>query len=148
MSGSLKDWLKFGWLKEHKTSRQEIAGLLAVAERDLSACKTPDLHNDWRFNIACNAALQLASAALAISGYKAERANHHYRVIESLAHTLGADTRTIKKFDAFRKKRNISDYEQADIVSDAEADDMRRLAEKLHIDLTTWIRKNHPDYDG
>ena len=40
MKVSLQDWLKFGWLKEHKTSRQEIADLLAVADRDLEACQT------------------------------------------------------------------------------------------------------------
>src|SRR5882672_263426 len=49
MSNTLKDWLKFGWLKEHKTSAEEVGDLLAVADRDLSACKTPDLHNDWRY---------------------------------------------------------------------------------------------------
>jgi hypothetical protein len=54
---SLEDWQKFGWLKVHKTNRNEIAELLAVADRDLGASKTPGLHNDWSFNIAYNAAL-------------------------------------------------------------------------------------------
>src|SRR5580658_7764689 len=111
MSVSLEDWRKFGWLKEHKTSRQEIADLFAVADRDLTVSKTPGLHNDWRFNIAYNAALQLATAALAAAGFQAERAGHHYRVIECLGLTLGTDTTTIQKLDIFRKKRNISDYE-------------------------------------
>ena len=39
MSNSLQDWLRFGWLKEHKTSPEEIASLLAVADRDLTACE-------------------------------------------------------------------------------------------------------------
>ena len=68
MSGVLEEWLKFGWLKEHAASREELADLLAVVDRDLRACDTPQLHNDWRFNIAYNAALQLATAALAIAG--------------------------------------------------------------------------------
>src|SRR5258708_38587023 len=122
---SLQDWLKFGWLKTHQTSRHEIADLLAVADRDLAACQTPGLHNDWRFNIAYNAALQLASAALAAAGYQAERSNHHHRVIESLGLTLGVDAATIRMFDTFRKKRNISDYERAGGVSNLEADEMR-----------------------
>src|SRR5208337_3245986 len=46
-----------------------------------------------------------ATAALAASGYQAERANHHYRVIDSLSLTLGTDAETIKKFDIFRKRR-------------------------------------------
>lgn len=146
MSNSLKTWLSNGWLKEHTTSRDEIASLLAVADRDLAASETPGLHNDWRFNIAYNAALQLASAALAISGYTAERNNHHYRVIDSLTHTLSLDPAIIRKFDLYRKKRNISDYERADTISDAEADDMRKLALQLRTALLAWIRKHHPQY--
>lgn len=34
---SFQDWLEFGWLKAHKTSRQEIADLFAVADRDIAA---------------------------------------------------------------------------------------------------------------
>jgi len=51
MKTSLQDWLKNGWLNEHKTSRQEIAGLFGVADRDIAACRTPGLVNDWRFNL-------------------------------------------------------------------------------------------------
>jgi len=143
---SLEDWLKFGWLKEHKTSRQEIADLLAVADRDLQACQTPDLVSDWRFNIAYNAALQLATAALAAAGYEAERTNHHYRVIHSLEFTLGVDATAIGKFDVFRKKRNITDYERVDTISETEAEEMRQLAETLRDNVDTWIRKNHPHF--
>jgi hypothetical protein len=138
---SLSDWLQFGWLKEHKTSDQEIADLLAIADRDLQACKTPGLIPDWRFNIAYNAALQLATAALAAAGFQAERTNHHYRVIHSLEFTLGKDAATIRKLDVFRKKRNITDYERADTISDREAEEMRKLAEALRADLAVWLRK-------
>src|SRR5260370_3580945 len=131
MKATLADWHKNGWLKEHKPSREEIADLFAVADRDLAACQTPGLINDWRFNIAYNAALQLASAALAASGYQAERANHHYRVLHSLEFTLGADPATIRKLDVFRKKRNITDYERAGTISDIEAADMLDLPGKL-----------------
>lgn len=45
----------------HKTNRNKIAELMVVVDRDLAASKTPGLHNDWIFNIAYNAALQLAT---------------------------------------------------------------------------------------
>ena len=61
---SLKDWLKNGWLVEHKTSPQEITDLLGVMDRDLADCETPGLSPDWRLNIAYNAALQAATALL------------------------------------------------------------------------------------
>jgi len=56
------DWLKFGWIREHRPSRQEIEDLFAVADRDLDACLTPSLVADWKFNIAYNAALQWLAA--------------------------------------------------------------------------------------
>lgn len=141
---SLPDWLKFGWVREHKPNRQEIAALFAVADRDIQACRTPELVADWQFNIAYNAALQLTTAALAAAGYQAERANHHYRVIQSLEFTVGVEAAAIRKFDVFRKKRNITDYEMADTISDAEVREMREFAEELRGRVEAWIREHHP----
>jgi len=108
---TLRDWLKNGWLVEHKTSPREVADLLAVADRDLRECRTKGLGPDWRLNIAYNSALQSATAALAAAGYRPAREAHHYRTIQSLAHTIGADSALVAHFDAFRKKRNIAGYE-------------------------------------
>ena len=36
---SLKDWLKNGWLVEHKTSPTEIVDLMMIANRDLADCR-------------------------------------------------------------------------------------------------------------
>jgi hypothetical protein len=118
---SLKDWLKNGWLVEHKTSPAEIADLLGVIGRDLADCETSGLSPDWRLNIAYNAALQAATAARAASGYRAVREAHQYRVIESLVHTIGADRKLIAQLDRFRKKRNIGEYDRVGTVSDQEA---------------------------
>jgi len=142
---SLKDWLKNGWLVEHKTSRAEIADLLGVIDRDLDDCETSGLSADWRLNIAYNAALQAATAALAASGYRAAREAHHYRVIQSLAYTIGADRQLITQFDRFRKKRNIGEYDRAGTVSDQEAGEMVALAKNLRDDMHTWLRKHYPE---
>src|ERR1700752_2353450 len=131
MTVSLENWQKNGWLKAHQTSKNEIRDLVAIADRDIAAARTPGLHNDWSFNIAYNAALQIATAALAASGYQAERMNHHYRVMDSLSETLGTDGDTVAMFDLFRKKRNTSDYERAGAVSDGEVKAMCELAERL-----------------
>jgi hypothetical protein len=58
--------------------------------------------------------------------------------------TLGTEAGSIKKFDIFRKKRNISDYERADTISASDVEEMRSLAEKLRVDFEAWIQKNHP----
>lgn len=141
----LRDWLINGWLVKHKSTRQEIADLVEVAERDLNDCLTSGLSADWRLNIAYNAALQIATAALAAAGYRAGREAHHYRVIQSLAYTIKADTSLIKQFDAFRKKRNIGGYERAGLVSDHEASEMVSLAEYLKSEVLDWLKKHYPD---
>jgi len=141
---SLQNWLNNGWLVEHRTSPQEIADLFGVADRDLSDCQVTDISPDWRMNIAYNAALQAATAALAAAGYRAAREAHHYRVIQSLAFTIGADSKLITRFDSFRKKRNIGGYEQAGLVSNRETDEMIALAKQLRKNTEKWIRDNYP----
>jgi hypothetical protein len=88
-------------LTEHKTSQQEIADLLALADRDLNDCQVKNLSEDWRLAIAYNAALQCAAAALAACGYRAARQAHHYRVIQSLVHTIGADAKLVAQLNAY-----------------------------------------------
>lgn len=141
---SLQDWLNQGWVTEHKSSAHEIKGLLALVERDLHDCRTGQLSADWRFNIAYNAALQAATAALAAAGYRAARDGHHYRVIQSLGLTIGAASGTVRHLDAFRKKRNLSSYEVGGRISDQEANEMAKLAEKLRDEVQRWIKANHP----
>jgi hypothetical protein len=145
MSVSLSDWLKNAWLIEHEPSPQEIADLLSVIDRDLNDCESPGLSPDWQLNIAYNAALQIALSGLASAGYRVARESHHFRAIQSLALTLGSDHGLIAQLDAFRKKRNISDYERAGGVSTKEAEEMIALAHRLRADLMKWLRETHPE---
>ena len=142
---SLENWLQNSWLVQHATSGQEIANLLALADRDLAACQVKDLPADWSFAIAYNAALQAATAALAAGGYRASRDNHHYRVIQSLEFTIAPEPKFIDTFDAFRKKRNVSSYDLAGAVSDVEAAEMLSLAKELRKQVETWVRKTRPE---
>jgi uncharacterized protein YdcH (DUF465 family) len=141
---SLADWERNGWLTRHTTSPGEILDLLDVVERDLGDSATEGLSSDWRLNIAYNAALQAATAALSAAGYRAARDQHHYRIIQSLRETIGADARVVTAFDAFRKKRNISGYDRAGLVSDAEVKAMRAMALQLRDEVLAWLRRGHP----
>lgn len=146
---SLKNWRDNGWLSDHKTSAREISDLLSVADRDLSDCESPGLSPDWQLSIAYNAALQTATAALAACGYRAGRDAHHYRVIQSLAHTIKTGHELIDQFDRFRKKRNIGGYEAAGRISQQESDEMKKLAKELYGQVVRWLRQNHADlFDG
>jgi hypothetical protein len=141
---SLADWLRNSWLVEHKASAEEIAALLAIVERDLANAKLPGLADDWKFSIAYNAALQAATAALAASGCRAGREQHHYRTIQSLSLTIGWAPAKVDRFDRLRKKRNIAGYETAGVVSEREAQEMRELAVALRDDVLAWLKTEHP----
>jgi hypothetical protein len=142
---TLKNWLDKGWLSEHRTNSAEIAELMMLADRDLKDCQAGDLSPHWKLAIAYNAALQMATAALSASGYRASHEAHHYRIIQSLRYTVKADPHLVVYFDKFRKKRNIGGYERAWAVSDKEATEMFALAIRLRQEIEDWLRKNHPD---
>ncbi len=101
---------------------------------------------EGRFQFGYNAALSMASAALHTSGYRTNSnvAGHHAKTVQSLEHTIGADAALVRKFDAFRRKRNRISYDKPLPVSDQEAADMLALAEKLRRDVEARIREKHP----
>jgi len=68
---TLKQLLADGKLVKHRTSRQEIASLLKVVERDITDASIEAVSADRRFAIAYNAALQLATIVLYCKSYKA-----------------------------------------------------------------------------
>src|SRR4030095_12768582 len=123
----------------------EVRDLFAVIERDLADADLAGLSPDWRLNIAYNAALQAATAVLAASGYRAAREAHHYRVIQSLAHTIDAPKPFISRLDLFRKKRNLGEYERAGAVSEQEAKEMIGLARELNAEIHRWFSTHHPE---
>lgn len=142
---SLQDLLNEGRLTTHKTSKQEITRLLALFDRDIADAQVKILSGDRRFATAYNAALMVSTAALAVSGYRSSTEGHHYWTIQSLAFTLNLDSKTITKFNKFRQKRNISDYERTGMVSEQEVKEMITLAKKLRAVLVDWLKKEHPE---
>ena len=145
---SLEDWLNEGRLKAHKSSQNEIEQLFAVFERDMKDAQAEGLSDDRRFTTAYNAALMVARAALAASGYRTSGEGNHYWTIQSLAFTLKPDAKTVKKFNKFRQKRNITDYEMIGRISEQEVAEMIALAQELRDMLTKWLKKNHSELMG
>jgi len=45
---SLQSWADNGWLRAHRTSRQEVGELLKIVERDLQDARAGGLSEDWR----------------------------------------------------------------------------------------------------
>ena len=142
---SLESWRQNGWLSAHEPSRQEIDDLLAIVDRDLKDCRSEGLSADWRFNIAYNAILQSATAALAAAGYRASRDSHHYRILQSLGLTVGVPAQTLRYLDALRKKRNLTGYERIGAVSDREVGEIIETAEMMRHKVENWIKTTYPE---
>jgi len=45
---SLQQWLEYGWLRSHETSKKEIADLLRIIARDVQDA-AGHISADWRF---------------------------------------------------------------------------------------------------
>jgi hypothetical protein len=84
MKMTLQDWANNGWLRTHKTGKQEIRQLLEIAERDLKDAQQKGISADWRFGIAYNAALKLCTILVYSAGYRPEKTLAHYRTLQAL----------------------------------------------------------------
>ena len=119
------------WLTSHRTSRDEIRALLAVADRGLHDATVHDVSVDARHSFAYHAALKLAQAALAARGYRAARDGHHERTINSLAFTVGLDRRSVRRLDTARKRHTRAEYDAAGLISEGETAEVLALARAL-----------------
>jgi len=126
--------------------RNAIAELRAVADREIRDAETVE-SCDGRLGHAHTACLAIAAAALAASGYRVRQGApaHHWRVIESLEYTLGLTPTQLKELQDYRKKRSLSVYERAGIVTSTEADAALTAARRLRERVAAWLAAEHPD---
>jgi hypothetical protein len=145
---SLELWKTNGWLREYETSAQEVAGILVLVERDLEDAAKKEISTDWRFNIAYNAGLQLATVVLYAAGYRAGRGeSKHYRVIQALPLAMGQQFSNIRNYlDNCRRKRNVSEYDAAGTISKKEAEDLLQTVGEFKIEVVRWLKKNRPHF--
>jgi len=141
---TLRNWLQNRWLTEHEPSREEVADLFAVVDRDLEDAAIDGLSSDRRLGIAYNAALQLSILALAATGFRAERQRTHERAIQSLRYTIGLDQSVVDTLDVIRRKRHQSNYERAGTASPSEAREVLEIARDLKTRVREWLKQKHP----
>ncbi len=134
-----------GWLKAEPTSREEIANLLAIVERDQGDA-TGRISPDWQFGIAYNATLKLCTILLRAEGYRSAHGLQHYRTIMAMPLILGASRKKDANYlDSCRIKRNRVEY---DYVGGASEDDVKELldfSEELRRDVLAWLKDHHPE---
>ena len=146
---TLNQLLADGKLAEHRTSRQEIASLLKVVERDIADASIKTVSPDRRFAVAYNAALQLATIALYCKGYKAVGLGHHFTVLQTIRETMGQGFRSRGDyFDMCRTKRSITDYDRAGEISEYEANELLQEVKNFEREVKDWLRQHYPKLAG
>ena len=142
----MKSWADNGWLRKHQATRQEIADLLGIVDRDISDAKTESVSNDWQFGIAYNAALKLCTVLLHAEGYRAGQGLQHYRTIQALPLILGESRKNDALYlDACRVKRNTVEYDRIGAVSELEVKELLDHVLDLREDVRKWLKNDHPD---
>ncbi len=145
---SLPTWLANGWLTPHAASPAEIRDTLDAAARDLADARK-GISPGWRFAIAYNAALRLATAALEVSGYRATREQKHYRTFAALPLILGPESRELSDFlDRCRTRRHDVTYESLSAATDDEADELIDAVVELGKAVRKWLRTGMPEALG
>jgi hypothetical protein len=127
-------------------SREQIARLLAAAQRNLVDAGVEQLSNESRFDAAYKAIMQLAMLALNANGYRTltSRAGHHQTAIQSLTLTIGLPVDRMIVLDALRKQRNLSDY-SGDPVTPAALRECTASGSLLFTEVENWLRSHKPE---
>ena len=132
-------------LQTHTTSRRELDGLRAIVARDLKDARVPGLSTDRQFATAYNAVLQLAKTAIACAGYRVVGTGHHQTTFEAVELALGPSVANlVSYFDTCRRKRNILDYDAAQVVTETEAQELVEQAEAFRMLVEQWIAQYYP----
>lgn len=142
---SLESWAKNGWLRPHKTSKEEIRNLLQIVDRDLQDSQSKELSDDWKFGITYNAALKLCTILLYVSGYRPEKNLAHYRTLQSLPLILGKEHADSADYlDTCRTKRNETEYDFAGGISNDEAKELTDFVKQLRQTVLKWLKQKYP----
>ena len=134
--------------KSHRTSKQELDDLRAVVDRDLKDAAIAGLSVDRCFATAYNAALQLATMAIACAGYRVSaKQGHHENTFVGLELAVGPPAAKLAKyFNTCRKKRNMVDYNLANVVTETELRELLKNVKDFKTLIEDWIAKNHRQF--
>jgi hypothetical protein len=116
-----------------------------VIERDLHDAGISGLSADRSFATAYNAALQTAKMAIACAGYRVVGQGHHQASFEAVELAVGTSVSAlVAYFELCRRKRNMLDYDVANVVSNTEATELLRKAREFKREVENWIAAHYP----
>ena len=133
-------------VQRHITSKKELDSIRRVIRRDLEDASLKGLSADRRFATAYNAALQATKMAIASAGYRVTTGARHHRIsLEAMKVALGKPVDAFSDYlDRCRRKRNVIDYDNAQVATETEAEEILTKTKQFIELVEEWISKNHP----
>lgn len=136
-------------LEKAESDSEELGRYLERIQRKLSDSRQSSISLDSRFDIAFEALLQIALAALRANGYRTTSgAGHQQLAIQALPKSIGVGAADVRALEEFRKKRSAGLYLAEFEPSEAEVDALIAAVERLHKQLLAWLKANRPELLG
>src|SRR3989304_495051 len=146
---NLDDLVAQGRLRRRSVRKEEIQGILQVADRDLNDAAVPGLSSDRLFIIAYEAVLTLASIPIRCAGYETHGQGHHWTTFQALPLTMGDDLQDLSDyFESCRNKRNVGAYDRSGAISLSEAAELLEEATAFKGKVREWLRDRLPELIG
>ena len=131
----------------HTTSKEELDALRDAVNRNLSDASVTALSADSRFNLAYSAVLLLAKMAIACAGYRVKGHGAHYSTFSALELAIGSQASNLTAyFNSCRQKRNKINYDQANVVTDTETQELLEKARHFQQLMEDWVSQQHPQH--
>ena len=84
---------------------------------------------------------------IACSGYRVCGIGHHHTTFEALELAMGSSiTAHAVYFDTCRRKRNLVDYDVANVITETEARELLEKAYEFHQLVEAWIIQHYPGF--
>ena len=143
MKRNLQKYLKNGNLQPHRSTKKEIESFKKLIARDLSDCAIEELSVDRRFTTAYQAALNLSRMIIAVSGYRVSVKTGHHALTFEIAGMILEDKfqEYFDFFDVCRRKRNLVDYDLADVTSPSELKELLEKVQEFRHTVYDWLEK-------
>ncbi len=138
------DLLQRRKIHRHRASKEEIARIIQLAERDLRMARHTMAEDwDWGFSIAYNAVLQSSRAYMYSQGFRPTTSQGHKNTFAFMRVALGNEFfTTIGYFDRMRTKRNQAIYDVAGLITEDEAKAILAHATEFVETIKTKLREN------
>ena len=133
-------------LEKAQADEEELSRYLGRIRRKLADSRQTNISLDSRFDVAFEALLQIALAALRARGYRTTSgAGHQQLAIQALPKTIGIPAGEIRTLDEFRKRRSAGLYLAEFEPSEAEVAALVAAVEGLQKSLVAWLKGHRPE---